>query len=116
MKASESSSGFESNYVLDFLKHQLNVRASIILPAEINLTLRYSLQDREGGYYSPVEGMEIEFLPIHLVGASLTKSFLDGKINTHIRVENVLDVKVHDIGNVMLPGRMIRGGLTFAFD
>ena len=116
MKASESSSGFESNYVLDFLKHQLNVRGLIALPGDINLTLRYSLQDREGGYYSPVEGIEKEFVPLGLFGANISKSFLDGKLNTNLRVDNVLNIEIHDIGNVLLPGRMIRGGLTFAFD
>ena len=116
MKASESSSGFESNYVLDFLKHQLNVRALLALPGEINLTFRYSLQDREGGYYNPVEGIEKEFVPLGLFGANISKSFLEGKLNTNLRIDNVLNIEVHDIGNVMLPGRMIRGGLTFAFD
>jgi vitamin B12 transporter len=116
MKASESSSGFESNYVLDFLKHQLNVRALIALPGEINLTLRYSLQDREGGYYNPVDEIEEEFVPLCLFGANISKSFLDGKLNTNLRVDNVLNIEIHDIGNVLLPGRMIRGGLTFAFD
>jgi len=116
MKASESSSGFESNYVLDFLKHQLNVRALVALPGEINFTLRYSLQDREGGYYSPVDEVEVEFVPLFLLGANISKSFLDGKLNANLRVDNVLDIEVYDIGNVILPGRMIRVGLNFAFD
>jgi len=116
MKASESSSGFESNYVLDFLKHQLNVRALITLPGEINLTFRYSLQDREGGYYNPVDEIEEEFVPLNLFGVSISKNFMDGKLNTNLRVDNVLDIEVHDIGNVRLPGRMIRVGLNFALD
>jgi iron complex outermembrane receptor protein len=116
MKASESSSGFESNYVLDFLKHQLNVRALIALPREINLTFRYSLQDREGGYYNPVDEIEEEFVPLNLFGASISKNFMDGKLNTNLRVDNLLDIEIHDIGNVVLPGRMIRVGLNFALD
>ena len=116
MKASESSAGFESNYVLDFLKHKLDFSAGILLPADVNLTLRYSLQDREGGYYNPVVGEEVEFEALGLVGLSMTKEFMDGKFRTHLRVDNALDIEVHDIGNVLLPGRMIRGGLTFVLD
>ena len=116
MKASESSSGFESNYVLDFLKHQLNLRALLALPREINLTFRYSLQDREGGYYNPVDEIEEEFVPLQLFGVSISKNYMNGKLNTNLTVDNVLDIEVHDIGNVMLPGRMIKVGLNFAVD
>ena len=116
MKASESSSGFESNYVLDFLKHQLNLRALIALPRGINFTLRYSLQDREGGYYNPADEIEVEFVPLQLFGVSISKNYMDGKLNTNLTVDNLLDIEVHDIGNVMLPGRMIKVGLNFAVD
>ena len=41
---------------------------------------------------------------------------MDGKLNTNLRVDNLLDIEIHDIGNVVLPGRMIRVGLNFALD
>ena len=116
IKASESSVGFESNYVLDFLRHKLDIRTSLSLPADLTLSLRYSLQDREGGYYSPVEGEEIEFLPVGLLGATLSREFMEGKLKTNVRVDNVLDVALVDIGNVMLPGRWVRASLTFVFN
>ena len=116
IKASESSVGFESNYVLDFLRHKLDIKTSLSLPADLTLSLRYSLQDREGGYFSPVEGEEIEFLPVGLLGATLSREFMEGKLNANIRVDNALDVALVDIGNVMLPGRWMRASLTFVFD
>ena len=116
IKASESSVGFESNYVLDFLRHKLDIRTSLSLPADLTLSLRYSLQDREGGYYSPVEGEEIEFLPVGLLGATLSREFMDGKLKANVRVDNALDVALVDIGNVMLPGRWVRASLTFVFN
>jgi iron complex outermembrane receptor protein len=116
IKASESSVGFESNYVLDFLRHKLDVSTSLSLPADFNLSLRYSLQDREGGYYDPVEGEEVEFVPTGLLGATLSREFMEGKLNANIRVDNAFDVELVDIGNVILPGRWVRASLTFAFE
>jgi iron complex outermembrane receptor protein len=116
IKADESSDGFESNYVLDFLRHKLDIRTSLSLPADLKLSFRYSLQDREGGYYSPVEGEEVEFLPVGLLGATLSREFMEGKLRANIRVDNALDEEYVDIGNVMLPGRWMRASLTFVFN
>jgi iron complex outermembrane receptor protein len=116
IKASESSEGFESNYVLDFLRHKLDIRTSLSLPADLTLSLRYSLQDREGGYYSPLAGEEVEFLPVGLLGATLSREFMEGKLKANVRVDNALDVAFVDIGNVMLPGRWMRASLTFVFN
>jgi iron complex outermembrane receptor protein len=116
IKASESSVGFESNYVLDFLRHKLDIVTSLSLPADLKLSLRYSLQDREGGYYDPVEEEEVEFVPTGLLGATLSREFMEGKLNANIRVDNAFDVKFVDIGNVVLPGRWMRASLTFVFD
>ena len=116
IKASESSDGFESNYVLDFLRHKLDIKTSLSLPADLTLSLRYSIQDREGGYYDPEAGEEIEFLPVGLLGATLSREFMEGKLKANVRVDNALDVELFDIGNVMLPGRWMRASLTFVFD
>ncbi len=116
IKASESSDGFESNYVLDFLRHKLDIKTSLSLPADLTLSLRYSIQDREGGYYDPEAGKEIEFLPVGLLGATLSREFMEGKLKANVRVDNALDVELFDIGNVMLPGRWMRASLTFVFD
>jgi len=116
IKASESSDGFESNYVLDFLRHKLDIKTSLSLPADLTLSLRYSLQDREGGYYSQVKGEEVEFSPVGLLGATLSREFMEGKLKANVRVDNALDVAYVDIGNVMLPGRWMRASLTFVFN
>jgi iron complex outermembrane receptor protein len=108
--------GFESNYVLDFLRHKLDISTLLSLPADLKLSLRYSLQDREGGYYDPVEVEEVEFAPMGLLGVTLSREFMEGKMNANIRVDNVLDAELVDIGNVILPGRWVRASLTFVFD
>jgi iron complex outermembrane receptor protein len=130
IRASESSDGFESNYVLDFLRHKLDIKTSLSLPADLTLSLRYSIQDREGDYSRPKrdenddfvydeDGIvyeEIEFLPVGLLGATLSREFVDGKLNANIRVDNAFDVELVDIGNVTLPGRWVRASLTFVLN
>ncbi len=121
IRESESSVGFESNYVLDFLRHKLDISTSLSLPADLKLSLRYSLQDREGGYYIPPEegaeeGEEVEFVPTGLLGATLSREFMEGKLNANIRVDNAFDVELVDIGNVTLPGRWVRASLTFVLN
>ena len=113
MEADETSTGFESNYVLDIL----NTKADVILgfrPLDHWMVdVRWSTQDRNGGYYDPVAGAEIEFEPVQLLGATVRWSPESLPIAAHIRVDNALDVDYVDIGNVDQPGRWIRAGLTW---
>ena len=41
---------------------------------------------------------------------------MEDKLKANVRVDNVLDVALVDIGNVMLPGRWVRASLTFVFN
>ena len=113
MEADETSTGFESNYVLDIL----NTKADVILgfrPLDHWMVdVRWSTQDRNGGYYDPVAGAEIEFEPVQLLGATVRWSPESLPIAAHIWVDNALDVDYVDIGNVDQPGRWIRAGLTW---
>jgi len=113
MEADETSTGFESNYVLDIL----NTKADLILglrPLDHWMVdVRWSAQDRNGGYYDPVAGAEIDFAPVQLLGATVRWSPESLPVVAHIRVDNALDVDYVDIGNVDQPGRWIRAGLTW---
>jgi iron complex outermembrane receptor protein len=116
LEADESSSGFESNYVLDILGTKLDAILGLRLSEEFLLDVRSSLQDRKGGYYDPVVGREIEFEPVHLVGTTLHWSSESMPVNFHLRIDNLLDAQFADIGNVDQPGRWIRGGFTWSMD
>ena len=113
MEANETSTGFESNYVLDIL----NTKADVIWgfrPLDgWMVDVRWSAQDRNGGYYDPVAGAEIEFEPVQLLGATVRWTPESLPIAAHVRVDNALDAQYADIGNVDQPGRWIRAGLTW---
>lgn len=113
MGADETSTGFESNYVLDIL----NTKADVVLGwrplDDWMVDVRWSAQDRNGGYFDPVAGAEVDFALVQLLGATLRWTPESWPIAAHLRVDNALDAPYVDIGNVDQPGRWIRAGLTW---
>ena len=115
MEASETSAGFESNYLLDFLQTKIDASVGITGPADIHIDGRWSHQDRIGGYYDAALGKEVEFEPFSLVSVTASRHFWEGKVRAYARVDNALDRAVVDLGNVQQPGRWWRLGLSYAF-
>ena len=113
MEADETSTGFESNYVLDILNSKADVVLGFRPLNDWMVDVRWSAQDRNGGYFDPVQGMELDFDPVQLVGATVRWTPESLPIAAHVRVDNALDAQYVDIGNVNQPGRWIRAGLTW---
>ena len=115
MEASETSAGFESNYLLDFLQTKLDASAGVTVPGDIRVDGRWSYQDRIGGYYNAALGEEVEFEPFSLVSVTASRRFLEGQVRAYARVDNALDRTVVDLGNVQQPGRWWRLGVSYTF-
>ena len=71
MEAGETSTGFESNYVLDILNSKADVVLGFRPLDDWMVDVRWSAQDRNGGFYDPVVGAELEFEPVQLLGATV---------------------------------------------
>ena len=112
MEASETSAGFESNYVLDGLKTKVDASVGVQGPGAVRLDARWSHQDRLGGYVVP-GGEEVEFAPFSLVSFTLSKTFASDQFRTYLRVDNALDREYVDLGNVQQPGRWLRLGFAY---
>lgn len=113
MEADETSTGFESNYVLDILNSKADVVLGFRPLDDWMVDVRWSAQDRNGGYFDPVEGMELDFEPVQLLGATVRWTPESLPVAAHVRIDNALDAQYVDIGNVDQPGRWIRAGLTW---
>lgn len=113
MEADETSTGFESNYVLDILGSKADVVLGFRPLEDWMVDVRWSAQHRDGGYYDPVAGMELDFEPVQLLGATVRWAPESLPIAAHVRVDNALDAQYVDIGNVDQPGRWVRAGLTW---
>ena len=116
LKADETSSGFESNYVLDVLGNKIDAILGWKATDEFQVDLRWSAQDRLGGYYDPVAGTELEFDPVQLLGVTVRWKSEAVPLDFHFRIDNLLDAQYVDIGNVDQPGRWVRGGFTWSLD
>jgi vitamin B12 transporter len=113
INADETSQGFESNYVLDILQSKADVWMGWRLAEQFVLDLRWSAQDRNGGYFDPVQGAELAFDPVHLIGTTVRWTSNTGNFEVHARMDNALGAQYVDIGNVDQPGRWVRAGITW---
>lgn len=105
MDADRTSDGFTSAYVLDFLALKVDGELGLAFPKRILLDLRISHQDRRGE----------EFQPVAQLGLTLRRHWRlrELPLHTFLRVDNLLDAEIVDIGNVVQPGRWWRAGITF---
>ena len=113
MEASESSSGFQSNYVLDFIGDKIDASVGIEGPGELRLDARWSWQDRVGGYENRATGEEFEYDPFSLLSFTVSKTFSGLQLRSYLRMDNALDVSYVDIGTVQQPGRFVRIGFAY---
>jgi vitamin B12 transporter len=111
LQADTSSQNFESNYALDFLRHQFNLSLRQRLHRHTQLSWQLSWQDRLGGYFDPKQQQEIAFQPVFLVFGRLQHQI--GPWRFFAEVSNLFNVSVMDIGNVPQPGRWWNAGLLF---
>jgi iron complex outermembrane receptor protein len=113
LQADTSSQDFESNYALDFLRHQFNLSLQQRLHRNTLLSWQLSWQDRLGGYFDPKLRQERPFQPVFLVFGRLHQQL--GPWRLFVEVSNVFDVPVMDIGNVPQPGRWWNAGVIYRF-
>lgn len=110
MWADSTSSDFESNYVLDFLRQKIDVSLDQYINESLWLTWAVTYQDRVGGYFSASENREVSFDPVLLTNVRLTHRM--DYAHLFVEVANLFDQTYSDIGNIVQPGRWIRAGVN----
>lgn len=106
-----TSQGFQSAYVLDHLRSNFSLIATQNINTKIRIDWRASHQDREGGYTNFQSGEETEYLPFWLVSAKFSYRIFD-ESTLFLEINNLLDNKYVDFGNIPQPGRWMRAGLN----
>jgi len=107
---------YASKYVLDYLKHKINLGLSHDVFKNIGINWEISYQDRNGTYTSwegTKYGNEVEYKPFILVDSRLywTKK----RTNIYLEAANLLDRTYYDFGNIPQPGRWVRVGVIHQF-
>lgn len=114
MDANRTSSGFTSNYVLDFMRVKYDALVRVAGLGPVEWTVRGSLQERNG---AAMQWEQANLLS--LWGTELSFQGEDGDQlawRGHVRLDNLFDVRYADRGQVLQPGRMVRFGLTFEWN
>ncbi len=104
------STGFESNYVLDFLSHKADLLAQLKLTKSLFIDCNFSFQERRGEFVRPT-GEEVKFEPVFLTDIKL--SVQKDNLTLFLQASNLFNQDYFDIGNVANPGRWISVGANY---
>ncbi|OFY10573.1 MAG: hypothetical protein A2W93_10995 [Bacteroidetes bacterium GWF2_43_63] len=113
----KSSEGFVSQYVLDYMKHKLDIRAVHRITDNAGLTWQLGWQDRAGGYTPFSEGVylaEAPYKPVWLADAGVFYQWK--QLRFTVNATNLFNTKIIDHANVSQPGFMLMGGISWKYE
>ncbi|MBS4012251.1 MAG: TonB-dependent receptor [Bacteroidetes bacterium] len=114
--ADKNSNQMVSNYVLDYLKHKLDISLTIPIFSSGGISYKTSYQHRSGSYMHYENGVSTnitEFEPFWLADIKAFYKIKQFKIYTE--VSNLFNVEIIDIANVPQPGRWVKIGITYSY-
>ncbi len=112
--------GYESVYVLDYLKTKVNLGLDLRLISKLNAVINVNYQDRNGAYnkYIPTDDGYIEvptdYKPFWLTDLRLQWTEQNYKI--YVDANNLFDTTYYDLGNVPQPGLWLKAGVQVSLD
>ena len=105
---------FKSNYALEYLRHKVVTSLNSRIYHNLNGTVSYRWQEREGGYilydkdHKSTDKL-VRYKPYGLVDMRL--SWDDRRFSLYAEANNLLDVEYYDLGNVEQPGLWVKFGV-----
>jgi len=114
MWSDTASTGFQSNYVLDFLQHKFDLNVSQKISEHIHVHWNITHQQRRGEFVNASTGTAQSFKPFTLVDFKI-KHQRNG-LGIFAEVANLFNVSYIDIGNIPQPGRWMRAGISYQLD
>ncbi|HPB03180.1 MAG TPA: TonB-dependent receptor, partial [Bacteroidales bacterium] len=115
--SNKSSEGFVSQYVLDYMKHKLDIRAVHRITDNAGLTWQLGWQDRAGGYTPFSEGVyqtEVPYKPVWLADAGVFYQWK--QLRFSVNATNLFNTEIIDHANVSQPGFMLMGGISWKYE
>ena len=103
---------YASQYVLDYLKHKINLGVSHNVIKNVGINWQFAYLDRNGTYTNwdgSKYGNEVDYKPFILVD---TRLYWSRKGTTcYLEASNLFNKGYHDFGNVHEPGRWLKIGI-----
>lgn len=116
LASNKSSVGFVSQYVLDYMKHKLDIKATHRIFENAGLTWQLGWQDRAGGYTPFSEGVylaEVPYKPVWLADAGVFYQWK--QLRFTVNATNLFNTKIIDHANVSQPGFMLLFGIMWKY-
>jgi iron complex outermembrane receptor protein len=110
MYSDKSVDQYESYYILDYLKHKFNVSLDHRIVWKIHANWKISWQDRNGAYQEFVSQTDMPYEAFWQIDLRLYAQTPCTKI--FVEAANLSNQQHPDIGNITLPGRWVRAGIT----
>ncbi|MCH7657616.1 MAG: TonB-dependent receptor [Bacteroidetes bacterium] len=108
LETEKQSGEYISVYILDYLKHKLNLEIEHSLYKNLGASWKITFQDRAGTYTDFTTGQEKSYEPFLLINSRL---FWNKETYTiFVEASNLLNTQYFDLSNVGMPGRWIRFG------
>ncbi len=114
MNSDKSAEQYISFYALDYLRHKIGFGLTHSIFEKINARWQVGWQDRNGGYlaYDITTDTETETPYEAFWQADLRIYRQTERLNVFVEASNIMNKQHQDIGNITLPGRWIRAGIT----
>ena len=114
MNSNKSANQYQSYYIMDYLRHKLNIGITHRIVEKINAHWQIARQYRNGDYmqYNADTDSETEtpYEPFWQIDLRIYRQ--TERLNIFVEASNLGNKQHQDIGNVMLPGRWIRTGIA----
>ncbi len=112
----KEKSEYISYYALDNLKNKINISLEHKILKNLQSGWNAVYQDRNGTYtaFENSVGTERDFVPFWLLDWKL--SYISRKFEINTTISNLLNTSHFDFGNIELPGRWVKAGLTIRIE
>ncbi|HAN77167.1 MAG TPA: hypothetical protein DCQ31_05040 [Bacteroidales bacterium] len=107
----KESGDYISYYVMDNLKHKFSTTLKHAIYKKMSASWTVVYQDRAGKYTNFVSNVETEYAPFWLIDGRLFYGIKNFDI--YLEANNLLNTSYYDLGNVPLPGRWIKLGVSY---
>ncbi len=109
MNANFNAKKYLSKYVLDYLRYKLNLNLIYSLYKNLHASYQFTIFDRKGEFINIESGKLQPYKPVFLCD---TKLFWQNTYSTiYLEINNLLNNKYVDHGNIPLPGIWINAGI-----
>jgi len=106
--------GYESRYVLNHVKHKLNMGIQHQIIGDFSARWNFLYQDRVGSYQSSTDNALVEYKPFLMTDLRVTWKHQNWRF--FAEATNLFDVEYYDMGELARPGRWIKGGIQLTLD